>query len=87
MLENKVEMRKRILSKYNERYVVRQIKIKPKLAVDISRVGKPVPRETIRRVLHREWYRSRIARKEISKVNRLKRSEFAKQYVNCPESF
>lgn len=87
--------RKKILSETDERYILREIKINPKQSVpklkeEVSkRINRPISVETVRRVLRKENYNGRIARKKpfISHVNKKKRLEFAKKYVNQPLEF
>lgn len=80
--------RKCKLNVYDERSVVRLIKKNPRLsapkictalAVD---TGKTVSPSTIRRTLKKGGYNGRVARRKyfVSKVNKIKRLEFAKQY-------
>lgn len=87
--------RKKLCSEYDERFILRKIKIDPKISVpkltkEVSqRINKPVSTETVRRILRKSGYNGRIARKKpfISKVNRQKRIEFAEKYVNEPVEF
>lgn len=62
----------------------------PKLVGIIQQsFNKHVSTDTVRRVLHSEGYKARVARKKplINKVNRLKRLAFAKQYCNASPEF
>ncbi|KAJ4440904.1 hypothetical protein ANN_10751 [Periplaneta americana] len=62
----------------------------PKLTSDVNAtLRQPVSTETIRRTLRRAGYHGRVARKKswITEVNRRKRLDFAKRYVNCSEEF
>ena len=74
---------------------MRQVKKNPHVNATIlcktlkEYLGKDVTPQTIRNYLKINGYRGRIARKKpfITKANRKKRLEFAKEYVNKPQSF
>ena len=78
-----------------KRNIIKIIKKKPKtttseIATEIQeRVQNQVHSKTIQRVLHRAGYRSGVARRKpfISKINKKKRLEFAKQYINVNPDF
>lgn len=87
--------RKKILSTTEERFICRKIKVNPRtnvrqLTLDVSsRIKKQISVETVRRTLRRDGYHGRVCRKKpyISKVNRQKRLEFAKEFINYDENF
>lgn len=87
--------RPRSLTVRESRELVREVKRNPftsslKLKKKVQdEFGKDVGRTTIRRYLKREGYSGRIARKKpfISKVNRRKRLNFARQHVDKPLEF
>lgn len=82
--------RKCILTPKTKNYIIKQIKCNPKrsvpkLTAEVSNIiDQKVSVESVRRVLRKEGYNGRIARKKpfVSKVNRMKRLEFAKKYIN-----
>ena len=92
--ENRVESKGRsapnkIFSASEERYIVRKIKVNPKLSapklvVDVHQeLGKSCSAETIRRVLREHDFNGRVARKKpfISKKNQICRLKFAQEHV------
>lgn len=87
--------RKKILKERDERQIVSTVRRNPRLSVpkltsDVNAtLTQPVSTETIRRTLRRAGYHGRVARKKpwITEVNRRKRLDFAKRYVNCSEEF
>ena len=95
-LENKQGRgRKELLNERNKTYIIKKIKQDPKypiktLTAEMSNIiEKKVSTETVRRVLRNENFNGRIARKKpyISKINRLKRLAFAKEYATKDISF
>lgn len=86
---------KKIFSERQERWIVRQVKINPRLsAPDIrdlveKRYKISCNAETIRRVLRKAELNGRIARKKpfISRINKLKRLKFAHSYAGKDYSF
>lgn len=95
-LINKIERgRKKNLSSKNDRYIRRQIEKEPKkptnnLTAEVyAMIERPISKETIRRTLQNQGFSGRISRKKpfISDVNRKKRLEFAKQYINHGPEF
>lgn len=79
-----------------ERYAIRrEIQKNPKISapklvgIIQQAFNKHVSTDTVRRVLHSEGFKARVARKKplINKVNRLKRLSFAKQYCNASPEF
>lgn len=95
-LQNKTGRgRKCILKPRDEQYIVRQIKANPrtsvpKLTTEVSgRIGKSISIETVRNVLRKAGFNGRVARKKpfINSVNRHKRLEFAKKYINQDFNF
>lgn len=87
--------RKRILSAGDERLITRKVKNNPKICVpnlvsEVSEmINRPVSTETVRRVLRRNNLHGRVARRKpfISAVNKKKRLEFAKKYIEQPPEF
>ena len=83
------------LSIREERNIIRKIKINPKLsasniATELNATSaKRICPETVRNVLRNAGYHGRIARSKpyISKLNRKKRIEFAKIYLNKSPEF
>lgn len=78
-----------------KRTVLQSVKKNPRItAFQISEsiknsFGKDVYEDTIRKILKRDGYRARVARRKpyISEVNRKKRMDFAKEYINKPPEF
>lgn len=87
--------RPRKLTAREETNIIRKIKKNPKttsteLAAEcLEELGKEIHPKTVRRTLQLAGYSSRIARKKplISKVNKTKRLNFAKEYINKTEDF
>lgn len=87
--------RKKILSPANEKFISRIIQKDPgksinNLTAEVSTmIGKPLSKETVRRTLRMSGFNGRIARRKpfISEVNRKKRLEFARTYINHPPEF
>lgn len=93
--ENRIEnlprnVNRKILSKMDDRYILRQIKQNPKISAPkiASKVkidlNKDVSAETILRSIRNQGYNGRVARKKplISEKNRKLRLEFAKNLKN-----
>lgn len=86
--ENAKAGRPRILNKREERRVIRKIKLDPKVSAPniASQIAeeceKRVNPETIRRIIRREGYNGRIARKKpfINERNRKIRLQFAREH-------
>lgn len=82
-------------SEQEKRIIIRKIKKNPKLSApklltELSvETGKTCNPQTIRRVLHNAGYHGRNIRKKpyINKVNRQKRTNFAKKHLNYGETF
>jgi transposase len=85
----------RKLTTREEKAVIREIKKEPrisgpKLAAFVLRYfNKQVSAETCRRILRRENFHGKVARKKpfINKKNRMKRLQFAKQYIDKDFNF
>lgn len=76
------------MSQREERAIVRMVKNShlsaPKITVEVERIcGKSVSEDTVRRTLYRSGNHGQVARRKpfISKKNKRKRLEFAKQYL------
>lgn len=96
MLKNKQRCgRPKKFSASEERKIVRIVKKKPdisasEIASELQEYNnKEVHPKTIRRVLHREGYRCRVARRKplVSVANKKKRLEFAQAYLNVNPGF
>lgn len=87
--------RKKILNSSEERFVVREVKENPKISAPKINTSlknfseKEVSDETVRRVLRKNGYNGRVARRKpyVSEINRKKRVEFAKKYITKPPEF
>ncbi|KAJ4437411.1 hypothetical protein ANN_17555 [Periplaneta americana] len=83
------------LNERDERQIVSTVRRNPRLSApkltsDVNAtLNRPVFTETTRRTSRRAGYHGRVARKKprITEVNRRKRLDFAKRYVNCSEEF
>lgn len=83
------------LSTVEKRQIIRKVKQNPQISASTivaglaEASGSNVSTEIVRRVLHKSGYKNRVARQKpfISSVNRKKRQEFSKTYLNHPESF
>ncbi|GFU71752.1 transposable element Tc1 transposase [Trichonephila clavipes] len=72
-----------------KRRVIHQVKIDPKISAPTiaastsNTLGRSVSAETVRRVLRKDGYNGRVARKKplIGKRNRVKRLKFAKEHI------
>ena len=95
LINNERSVRPRKLSTREQRYVINIIKKSPRttsseIAAQLAEYfNNPVSSRTVRRVLHRFRYRGRVPRKKpyISKINRTKRLQFAKEYVEKDNEF
>ena len=84
-----------VLSERNERQILREVKINPKISARkiatklIDTTNTLVSKETVRRHLNKQGYYGRVARRKcfVSEVNRKKRLEFAQKYRNKTENF
>lgn len=87
--------RPKILNNREERVILKEVQNNPKisaqtLACDIAKTsGKTVCAETVRKVIRSAGYNGRVPRKKpfLSERNILKRSDYAKKYVNKPIDF
>lgn len=94
-ISNKRSGRPKKLTPREERFIVNIIKKNQKTtSSEISSqleeyFNNSVSHRTVRRVLHRAGYRARVPRKKphITKVNRMKRLQFAKEYVGKNNEF
>lgn len=86
---------RKIFTEVDERWIVRKIRQNPKLsAVKITneveiQLQKKVNPETVRNVLRKYGFNGRVARRKpyISKINKAKRLQFAKNHINKDISF
>lgn len=86
---------RKILSQYEERWILREIKKNPKVsAVQLAKeikiyFKKSLHPETVRNVLRKHNLHGRVARKKpyISEVNKKKRKDYAQQHINKDYSF
>ncbi len=84
----------RLLNEYEERSLVRKIKVNPKLNAPkltsklFTEHKKKVSTETVRWAIRRAGYNSRVARKKpfINEINRKKRLKFANELLRSPLS-
>lgn len=86
--------RPRSLTEHDERFIVREIKKNPrtsapKLASELERRGTKVCNNTVRNTFKKFGYNGRVARKKfwVSKTNRQKRLDFAKDHRLKKEDF
>lgn len=86
--------RPHVLSKTDERFIVRLIKKDPKIsaptiAATMEERGVHVSISTLRNILRKNGYHGRVIRKKffVNKTNREKRLQFAKKYINKDNDF
>lgn len=87
--------RQKLLSQRDENFIIRQVKLNPKISVPkikqllVQSSEKTVSHQTIRRVLWQHGYRGRIPKKKpyINKRNRKARLNFAKEHQNKSQDF
>lgn len=95
-LENQPKTgRPSVLKARNKRFIIRKIKINPKVSAqkvteDLEKYQRlKVSSETVRKAIRDNGFHSRTARKKffVSKVNKRKRLQFAKEYINKPVEY
>ena len=87
--------RPKIVTPHESRQIMRKIKLNPKVSAPkltaeyCKETGKNCCEETIRRVIRKEGFNGRVARKKpfINETNRKRRLDFARQYVSKDEHF